>query len=147
MTVSNHTLTAANIAIIFQQWWAVPIAFVSHFIIDTFPHYGERISSRNLRFTIIEGIDALFLLAIFWFAIAKTDTNHLLLVISMFVAFIPDAIWVYRFYREKRGESDIPKNRFSKFHSRVNWYERRWGIIIEAMWLVAMTVLLFSLTR
>jgi hypothetical protein len=153
MTITNHALTGALIAVsVGQPAIAVPLAFASHFVLDAIPHFGisKDLNKRNQSrlFNTILIVDmiiasCLFLLAIWLHSVFAVSL--LAVWAAMFAAICPDLIWGYRFYREKHGETDIPMNLFSRFHSRIQWFERPTGLSVEFAWMVLIPLVLWSL--
>lgn len=139
MTATNHAITAANLALITKQWWVLPIALVSHFALDMLPHYGEpTLEARGTRFKTVLGVDLVMLLLLTWLVIMTADQYLWLVLASMFVAMLPDSVWIYRYWREHK-EGELPmKNPITYFHAKIQWGERYWGWIIEIGWFVAM---------
>jgi hypothetical protein len=139
MTATNHAITAANLALITKQWWVLPIALVSHFALDMLPHYGEpTLEARGTRFKTVLAVDIVMLMLLTWL-VTMTAGQYLWLVLaSMFVAMLPDSVWIYRYWREHK-EGELPmKNPITYFHAKIQWGERYWGWIIEIGWFVAM---------
>jgi hypothetical protein len=153
MTITNHALTGALIAVsVGQPVIAVPLAFVSHFALDAIPHFGiskdldkknrSRLFSTTLIVDMIIGA-GLFLSAIWLHSVFAISL--LAVWAAMFAAVCPDLIWGYRFYRENQGEKDIPMNLFSRFHSKIQWFERSLGLAVEFAWMVLIVLVLWSL--
>lgn len=142
MTATNHAITAANMALITRQWWVLPLALLSHFVLDFLPHYGEKgLEARGRRFKTILIVDMIVLLALLWLVVYTTGVYRLLVVLSMAAAILPDSVWFYRAWRE-RTEGELPmRNPITHFHAKIQWGERSWGWIIEIIWFVVMITL------
>ncbi len=139
MTATNHAITAANMALVTKQWWVLPLALLSHFALDMLPHYGEPTpEARATRFKTVLGVDMIMLLLFTWLVIMTAGQYTLLVLASMFLAMLPDSVWAYRMYRERK-DGELPmKNPITTFHANIQWGERYWGWIIEIGWFVAM---------
>ena len=140
MTATNHAITAANMALVAQAWWILPVALLSHFALDALPHYGEPTpEARAARFKTILTVDAIMLVMLTWLVIVTVHSQYIWLVLlCMFLAMLPDSVWAYRMYKERR-EGELPmRNPITNFHAHIQWGEREWGWIIEIGWFVAM---------
>lgn len=151
MTGINHIVTGAVIAgAVRQPALVVPLAFASHFALDSMPHFGftdwdkARINQRNL----IHGVITLdVILVIVLIGLFVTQGAPALFYIAGLAAFSPDLAWVYQFavYHRMEPSKTDPRNRFSQFHERIQSRERPSGIYIEIAYLVIMTLLLIRL--
>ena len=148
MTMTNHFMTGALVAVVFHRpEVALPVAFVSHFAIDALPHYGygfidPKERDKQNRFIFKQTIDAYTALALFWLVpyLLRAQQTPLVTGACMLVAFIPDAIWTFHFVRAGRGHDYPELNWFNKLHKAIQWCERRWGIYVEAVWVVLVVV-------
>lgn len=130
MTGFNHAAVGGFIGKFLPLPIAIPVAIVSHFVLDALPHYGIPHTRRNEHFWrifyIIDFVAAWVLLggtllyrqdyAMFWSALAATS---------------PDFIWVARVIRTKSFDLSQHKSKFAKWHASIQRYERPWGIYIE----------------
>ena len=141
MNILNHLATGAAIALVVDKpAIALPVALVSHFVLDVVPHYGypgeegykeafrHRLSYLSLVFDAI-GIAVLFTLVkdSIWVVFA-----------SAFLAIVPDAVWPYRYFMFERKNLALPDSRYARFHAGIQWCEREWGIIIEVIYSIAL---------
>lgn len=154
MTASNHALTGAVIALSLKQpLLALPLALVSHFALDALPHFGTNgdIMGRNrlLLFRIVWPLDALVLVSLFLFVALNVGTTGMALVAvtAMFLATSPDLAWIYRFaLKEQWGKiAPAPMDAFNRFHAKIQWGERPWGILVELIWFSFMFTALVKL--
>lgn len=151
MTASNHALTGAVIALTIKQpALALPLAFLSHFVLDALPHFGwdSDIFKRNqskLFWTVLV-VDILLLFTSFILITLETQIiSRATIIISMVLAISPDFAWVYRWFQEIKTRQHAPGNFTSKFHSRIQWCERPWGIVVEVAWFGALLTVLYKL--
>lgn len=147
MTGLNHATTGAVIALVVKQpALALPLAFMSHFVLDALPHFGVDYEQPDnhgvLKKAVI--IDAtltasFFLILIFfgfWLAVA-----------GAVLAVLPDVVWFVKYAHDKYygRPFSLPKDWFSRAHKKIQWGEHPKGWIIEIIWLVLAAPLLFAL--
>jgi hypothetical protein len=146
MTGTNHAITGAVIvAVIAIPVVAVPLAFVSHFLLDSLPHFGEsthKLSSLTKKVWLVDFI------LLSSFLIILILTSNWLLLAGALAAISPDFAWIYRFVvKEKLGKiKPTVKNRFNNFHSSIQNYETKNGLLIEIVWFMFISSVLFSVT-
>lgn len=135
MTGTNHALTGAVIAgAIGNPILALPLAFASHFVLDSLPHFGEDVHPLSKFTKKVWFIDFVLLSSLMLFLVV---TQNWLLFAGAFVAISPDFAWIYRFvFKESLGKiKPAPMNRFNSFHSGIQKYETKLGIITDVVWL------------
>lgn len=138
MTATNHALTGAAIAAVVRQpFLALPLAFVSHFFCDALPHFGidMKFGSRQMyAWLAIDGTVALIC------AIALLSLgvqSPFILAIAGFLAMSPDFAWLFYGLKGRLGKPaafDV----ISRFHSRIQWYQKVPGLAIELAWAAIM---------
>lgn len=128
MLATNHGTTGMILGALLPLPVAIPIAFVSHFVMDTLPHYGIPNKNRNASkmYKRIVYVDTSIALS---FAVLSAVTGHWSMFLVGWVAYSPDAYWVYMYAKSKTFNLK-PKNRFAKFHQRIQ-HEKPWGLFIE----------------
>jgi len=145
MTATNHALTGAIIVTITSvPIVGVPLAFLSHFVLDSLPHYGAPYGTRSRFSTTVWGVDAVTLAVLF---VLLVFSSSWLALIGALVAISPDTAWVYRFVIDEKFGKLPPKpaNRFNQFHSGIQKYEFKEGIVIEVIWTVIFGLVLLNL--
>ena len=150
MTVTNHMMTGALVALVVKQpSLAIPLALISHFVIDAVPHYGYGSLPAGQRdkqkhFLGKQIADTYFALGLFWLVpfLLRNHQASIITSLCMLVAFIPDAVWSFQYVRAQRQGSYQQWNWFTKFHKAIQWCERPWGIYVEIAWFVAIVVAL-----
>lgn len=155
MTATNHALTGAIIGLtVGNPLAAIPAAFVSHFVLDSIPHFGfkgvktdeELLGQRWFKALLITEATLCFMLVL---VLAITQTKYwLVAAVSAFVATSPDLYSIPRFLKVN-GLSNKPvdMNWFRRFHDGIQT-EKVWGAVIEAVWLVgALYILINYLNR
>ena len=101
MTATNHAITAANIALVTKSWWALPLALISHFVLDALPHFGEPgLEDRHSRFKLVASVDAIVFILTFFVVLVTAGQYVWLVLASGFLAVLPDSVWFYRYYLE-----------------------------------------------
>lgn len=133
MTASNHVVVGALIAVaIPHATFAIPLAFVSHFLMDALPHYGDnnKHSWLNRKFKYILLIDILIAI-IFLISLAILQpSNWVLYAICGLVATSPDILWLPYFLADLKHQSK-EHSKAAKLLKWIQWGERPWGIYIE----------------
>lgn len=136
MTVTNHAAAGAIIGLgIDKPLLAIPLALLSHFVMDALPHFGypghrgfgEALKHRLTYFYLyLDSAGLAFLLSII------ADQSWLVYT-TTFIAVLPDIWWVILFFGFESQYKKIRVGRFSGFHSSIQWYERPWGLLIEIL--------------
>ena len=142
MTATNHALTGAAIGLAMHgSWLALPLAFVSHFAVDAIPHFGggDRLLITSNQFRLMLIIDGLLAILLALGIMLAHPANWWVVDLSAFAAASPDLMWIGRFVQAQRGQKQIPIaewNWLMRFHSKIQWYEKPRGAIIEGLWFV-----------
>lgn len=146
MTATNHVLTGAAIVLAVKQpAFALPLAVLSHFVLDAIPHFGIHeddavkrnghwLFQRVVIIDVVLVICSLILLPI----VAHTYVNGWIILLGMLGGLAPDVVWIYRFAYEFRTKVALPHGRFARFHQWIQWSEKPWGIAVEIAWFIAM---------
>ncbi len=146
MTGTNHGLTGAVIAaVISEPAIALPLAFASHFALDSLPHFGlpgEQSKAHPGLFRRMMHID--IFMQIMLFVLWALFVRKIVILAGALLAMSPDIAWVYRFVVSERwGRLPAkPKNLFNRLHSVIQWGEFAAGWRIEAVWFIGMGSLL-----
>jgi hypothetical protein len=130
MTATNHGLMGIVIGAYMPLPYAIPVAFVSHFILDALPHYGIPQKQRN-RSKIYKRVVTVDTIAALLLAVMGAAFGKWTLFLVGWVAYSPDIMWVVSYFRHKNNLHIKPKNMFSKFHKNIQHYERPWGAYVE----------------
>lgn len=147
MTVSNHILAGSAIALTFKQPLIVlPLAFLSHFLLDAVPHFGYSRGGYKEIFTHKLSYAVLFLDIVGIAAVISTFVfASWLTFAAALIALLPDVVWPYRYFYYERNEIQEAMYRFTRFHEKIQWCERSWGIVVEVPLFVLGFVLLHSI--
>ena len=145
MTASNHALVGSAIALTVKQpLLALPLAFASHFVLDALPHFGYPglgEAFKHKLFIIVESFDAIVLILIF---LTMVQIGYMPLLGAL-MAISPDFEWVYRyFFYERKGLKPPLTSPLAKFHSKIQRYERPWGIAVELPFFLIVFVLIYT---
>ena len=147
MTAANHVVTGAILgAVIHQPLLALPLAFASHFVLDSLPHFGGKELIENKRkFLSILGADVCIASLVLVGIVISQPNNWPLILACAILAASPDLMWFSHFMRDMRKIPKRPFNLVERFHSRIQWGERLWGWTIEIAWFVCMLPLFIKL--
>lgn len=135
MTATNHALTGAAIATVIRQpLLAIPLAFASHFVCDSLPHFGLKLKfgSRGMWLYILAETIALAVIGLSLIGIG-TDQKIIYLLLGAAAAMSPDIAW-YIYGKSGRQGKPEQYNTLNKFHYKIQWSETKWGIIPEFFW-------------
>lgn len=146
MTATNHALTGALIGLIITQpAVAIPAALFSHYALDMIPHFGTGLPEKkafktNLfrNYLIIEAFIC------FWIVLTlflRQPAHWWLGAICAFVAAAPDLLSFNRFWTIRAGKP-YKQGLYGRFASRIQWFERPIGAVIEVVWCAAALFLL-----
>lgn len=150
MRAINHALTGAVIGFAVGSPIAIPMAFVSHFVLDSLPHYGDRNRSEvdmlnSTKFKVLLVVDTILcglLVAILRLIGAN---NWGLAAFCAFAAASPDLFSIPRFRLAITEHKKYIGNAFQRFHKRIQWGERLWGKYVEIVWFISLVVILAKL--
>ena len=145
MTATNHALTGAAIGLLVgQPLLAIPLAFLSHFVLDALPHFGTKYLQPGMKRFVYylaaeAGACAAIVLALYFFQ----PQYWLLAAFCAFVAASPDFMWVGEFIAaQKRATIPARKHAIVRLHSAVQWYQKEPGLIVEVAWAAGMLLVL-----
>lgn len=133
MTGFNHTLTGTIIALSIKEPLLIaPMAFLSHFILDSLPHFGNhpKLVPYNSIFKIYLTIEAVLCVAVLSTAIILSPENWFILIWGAAWATLPDFTWLLI------KEAPRSVSWFFDFHNKIQWAERSYGWIFELVYLL-----------
>lgn len=140
MTATNHAVTGALIGLAAANpILALPLAFASHFVLDSLPHFDppgneqERVGARRLRYQLLAEATACGLIVL---GLALSRPEHwLVAAFSAFAAASPDLFWIPKFIEAQKGRNLTPsKNWFLRFHTWVQWKTGPKLAVVELAW-------------
>jgi glucose-6-phosphate-specific signal transduction histidine kinase len=153
MTATNHALTGAVVAMaIHQPLLAIPLACLSHFVLDAIPHFGiheDDHAKRNSHwlFRTVISIDTVLAASMLVTIplLAHGNVSWWIILLGMLAGIAPDAVWIYRFVRYMRNKIIHPYGRIAQFHQNIQWSEKPWGLVVEIVWMIVALIAISSL--
>ena len=145
MTATNHTLSGIAIAATLPNpFVALPLAFLAHFVLDALPHFDFFQTRKSTKlFSRVLLVDSLLAAAALVSLYILQPEYWLLLVAGGIACASPDLMWLPHFLRTKRGYTTKPHNVLLRFHKKIQWGEREWGIWVELLWAVTVVYVLY----
>lgn len=135
MTATNHVLTGAIIGLaVSNPFLAVTAAFLSHFVLDALPHYGNKNLTSRLFINVLLAdslVAGTFLLSL---AILQPLQWQLAFICGIAAA-SPDLMWMPGWIRELRGQSRLKNGVIRRFHKNIQWAEKSQNYPAEFVWL------------
>jgi hypothetical protein len=148
MTTSNHIYTGAVIALAVQNpILALPLAFASHFVLDALPHYGYdgegygEAVKHKLTF-VMESVNIIGIPLLVYLLWGQSPWVWLAAVLAI----SPDFMWIYRYFWFERKGLVPPAGPITRFHKRIQWCERKWGILVEVPFLIIVILTVVRIT-
>lgn len=132
MTGLNHTLTGVVIAVTVQNPIIAPLlACLSHFILDTVPHFGglDWFETWGKKLKILSFIDGLLCVAAIFIASILFPQHTIVILLCAAAATLPDWLWIL-YYKYKI------RHAFFRFHLDIQKFERPWGAYVEACYML-----------
>lgn len=150
MRAINHALTGAVIGASISNPIALPLSFISHFILDSLPHWGNnKISEieehKSMVFKVKLIVDFILCLSLVLLIFLLQPKNWVLMCVCAFLAASPDLFSIPRFKASVTGKNHEVTNPIQKIHRKIQWGERNWGFFIELPYFVLLSLLLASL--
>lgn len=138
MTALNHAVTGSIIGFILSNpFLALIFAFLSHFILDMIPHFGNKsnknwIKTKTFRYFLIIDI---FLTIDYGLLILFIHPDHYILSFwCAFIATSPDLAYLKGFIYSLRNKVYKP-GRIVQLFAKIQQSESYYGIIIELTYL------------
>lgn len=127
MIALNHVLAGTAIGLAVKDpLLIVPIALISHFVLDVFPHFEYIWPGRKLR--TIALIDAAASAAALALLITLEPSLAFAILVGGVMAEFPDVFWLYEQIALKGRESSFW---YFRFHRGIQWSETRRGLYYE----------------
>ncbi len=148
MNTLSHATIGATIALVTKEpLIALPLAFASHFVADTLPHfgypggggYGELFKRKLAIFSLGYDVIGICILLVLiaeqpWWVFA-----------AVIFAVSPDFMWAYRYFWHERKGRVPPSWRIVKFHQGIQWFEKPIGLLVEVPLSIVLLVLISRL--
>ena len=142
MTATNHVLSGAIIGMtISSPIVAIPLALMSHFVLDALPHYGNKNHTGRLFLAVLIADAAtagIFLLSL----IIQQPASWQLAVFCGITAASPDLMWMPGWIREMRGQPRLRPGPIRRFHKNIQWAEKARNFPAEIIWFGSCAVIL-----
>lgn len=136
MTGLNHAATGIAIALIVRKpEFALPLAFLSHFVLDSIPHSVVSLENRRVFIGYLIG-EAVAMVAVTTICMFLFPDMWLLIGACAFLAFLPDVFWPFFYNGQLRDKPFFKK--FYAFHQNIQWSETYRGWLVEALYLVVL---------
>jgi hypothetical protein len=153
MTATNHAVTGAVIAVVVSKpALALPLAFLSHFVLDLMPHFGlpgtnlfTRGSPKDFQKVLKIDITLSVIFGLLLLIVLKDPLHRWLPLLCSFVATSPDLVWGFHFYRAVKNQKKTTRGWFSRLHAKLNWNESPEGMGFEIGWLILMLFILLTI--
>lgn len=142
MRAINHAMTGAAIGLaVANPGIAVPVALLSHFVLDAVPHYSDedKFSIGTKIFSTVLVLDALLCVVLVGLLYVVSPMNWFVPAACAFLATSPDFLWIPRFLVTMRTGIDPGENStIEKFHAWIQWKAWPTGYWVECGWFVSM---------
>jgi hypothetical protein len=149
MTGLNHALTGALVAAnINRPVIALPVALLSHFVIDAVPHWNYDLKPHIARRQLVMFADLALSLALLLVLAATVDANPYLVIAGGLLGILPDTMWLRYFITGRPSIHGSPKrliNRIRQFHFWIQWSETSKGFFMELLWFPLMLWLIYQI--
>lgn len=139
MLLTVHTLTGALIAVAVKDpLLAAPLAFMSHFVLDSTPHFGiEGLDFKKHQGRVVGVIDCFGALITWLILISVSPSQWFLVSVGVFFACLPDLLYLPDIFFNY-----IPAKKLYRFHSRIQWSQTPMGTITDGIWAAAVIYML-----
>lgn len=150
MRAINHALTGAVIGLsVSNPLVALPLAFLSHFVLDAIPHFDPEGSDESLfrtsTFSYLLIFDAILCSLLVLFLFVAVPGDWLRASTCAFLGASPDLFWIPNYLRViMGGKSRRSNNWFMRFHAKVQWMTGPKYWIVEVLWFVGMLSLVWQ---
>lgn len=152
MRAINHALTGAIIGLtVSEPVVAVIAALVSHYVLDMMPHYSSKTDNKPklLRSTLFKRLlyaDAIGCIGLVLLLGVDRPLHWVLAAFCAFVAAAPDFLSINR-YRTALKNKRWKAGWYTAWASRIQWFERPIGAVVEVAWFAAGVIVLLPFLR
>jgi len=139
MLLTVHTLTGALIAMAVKDpALAAPLSFVSHFVLDSTPHFGlDGLDFKTPKGKVVGVIDCFGALIAWLLLISIFPANWFLISVGVFFACLPDLLYLPDIFFDV-----VPSKKLLRFHSKIQWSQTPLGTITDVSWAMLVVYLL-----
>jgi hypothetical protein len=146
----NHALTGAILGLALANPVALPLAVVSHYVMDGLPHHDwHNPDFKSLSYRIVLLVDVLLCVALTVVITLKHPADWWVVVLSAFLAASPDFMWLGDFFSTRGWQPQSVKRRHAavRLHAWVQWFHKPLGLVVEAAWALAAIIVLVILLK
>jgi hypothetical protein len=147
MTAVNHAVFGSLVvAYAGNPIIGLPLAFLSHFLLDAMPHFGAHTVAKpgSHEYKAIIKFDtfmtASFVLVV-GFAGYRAGLEWWLLPLGGMIGWSPDIMW-YKHYKSDIAGKPREWDPVRRLHKKIQRFEISWGWAIEMLWFVLLVALL-----
>lgn len=139
MLLTVHTLTGALIGVSVQDpVIAAPLSFISHFVLDSTPHFGiDGLDFKTKKGKIVGILDCCGALVSWLALMGLFPAYRLVITVGVFFACLPDLLYLPDIFFNV-----IPSKKLLRFHSKIQWSQTPMGTITDATWAAAVIYML-----
>jgi hypothetical protein len=149
MTGLNHAATGALVAAAIQEpAIALPAALLSHFVIDSLPHWNYWVpGQKRFRHWVMYLDFTLSLVLLAFLSSLVSEVAWWQVLAGGLLAILPDMMWFPYLILGKNTPADTDSwlHRLRRFHLRIQWSETSHGIFYELIWFAVMLTSFFKL--
>lgn len=142
MLLTVHALTGALIGLSVEDpIIAAPLGFISHFVLDSTPHFGlDGLDFKTPKGKVVGVLDCFGALMVWLVLMWHFPIYRLVITTGIFFACLPDLLYLPDIFFNY-----IPSKKLLKFHSRIQWSQTPLGTITDASWAILVIYLLSRL--
>ncbi len=139
----NHVLAGSIVAVITPAPLVPLVAFASHFLLDTTPHFGRSatVYPYTASFKRLLVLDAVLCFSALGLAISLFPDQWFIIAVGAFFGALPDFLWLLR------GRVAGIMGKFLDWAEWIQWGERPYGWLFDAVYALLMTIALFLLSQ
>jgi hypothetical protein len=139
MFLTNHVMTATALALVIDDPVILaPAAFGSHFVLDSIPHYGfpPGTGMKSDLFKRTALLDAVIAATVSLTAATLVPQRAPQILLAGFSACLPDLLYIPRYGMNIKFWEPL-----FRFHSRIQWFQKAEGAVVELGWGILMTTI------
>ncbi len=121
---------------------SIPLAFLSHLIFDSIPHwdFSPSLKPKIMLYMFVDY--AVGIIFLFWLSLG--DTNQILIILGGISATLPDFTSVSLRLLNLRFLKAMPLNTFHSFHMKVQNRSKSWGALFSILTILISAYILIS---
>lgn len=148
MTGFNHAVTGALVAATFNKpLVSLPLALLSHFIVDAIPHWNYKAPGGLRGRQVVMFLDLVLSLTLLAILALTVNAAPWLIIAGGLLSILPDTMWLKFFITGRPSISGNKQrfiNRLRQFHHWIQWSETNKGIFVELLWFPMMFWLIYQ---